>query len=1236
MMSDPRGFPGNERFQIQRCLGSGGMGVVYEALDRDRNEVVALKTLRWTDPSAIYRLKREFRTLVGIVHPNLVALYELFGEADEWYFTMELVKGSRFLEFVRPDVLAVERLRSALAQLATGLVALHSAGKLHRDLKPSNVVVTPEGRPVILDFGIAADMVAGEDPLRTAEDGIWGTAEYMSPEQGRGEASAASDWYAMGCMLYEALTGRLPFAGAALRVLLEKAQQDPPDPSKVKPGLPADLVALCRDLLARRPERRPGAEEILSRLSVALPAPGTVATGPSPASALLIGRDAQLAELERAFGLAQSGRAVLTIVRGPSGIGKTALVRRFVEQLAADDRAVVLSGRCYVRESMPYKGLDGVIDSLTRFLRTLADRDLDRLITRDLATVLQLFPVLGRVPKLLQLPTPQRDVVDPVELRRQRFSALQGLFRRIAAEKPVVVHIDDLQWGDADSIMLLDSLLAPPDPPALLVIASFSSEDTASPPPFLRTLLGRTGTESCRELQLSPLSEVDTRRLAHALLETERREGSGGMRGRAGRAGRAGPDAHEGSDGVDAIVREAAGNPFLVEQLVHYLALRPPNGKAATSGVSLGAVLEARLAQLPSGARTLLETLALAGQPLDAAVARDVAGLQEDERQLVALLQAERWLKDTRSAERLELYHDGIRRALVARIDPARVQRMHLSLATAMEARRADDAETLYEHYLEAGQRERAQRCATQAAVKAGRALAFERAALFYRRALALTPEGGAEAAALYGQLGEALANAGRVRDAAEAYSRAAALSSPSDALELRRLAGEQFLIGGRIQEGLDMLKSVLEATGLGLSKSKGRAVVSLLWHRAWLRLRGLRFVERRAAAIPSAQLARVDVCRTVAEGLAHLDTIRAADFQTRHLLLALRAGEPDRLARALALEGGFTAALGGRSRWYDRLLAEAEGLGRRIQSPHVLGLRAVMNGAAAYFAGEFERARDATRQAERLLLEHGIGIAWELVTARFYHALSLYYLGEVEELSRCAAAYLKDAAERGNRFAALMFRTGPTNATWLFADDVAGARTALTEALAEWPERPFGSPHYMAMTAQGRIELYAGTPRNGWEAIERAWPALRRTGLFRIQAARTTARQTRASCGIGASRTAHAGAASLLAAAERDAAAIAAERASYCAPTAALLRAGVASRRGDEAAAVRALRAALAGFEACHMKLFLAVTERRLGELIGGDEGRALVHQANTWMTAQGIVNADRMTATLAPGFSD
>lgn len=1240
MTVDLRSFPGNERFQIERCLGSGGMGVVYEALDRDRNEIVALKTLRWIDPTAIYRLKREFRTLVGIVHSNLVALYELFGGEDEWYFTMELVKGSRFLEFVRPNGLAVDRLRPALAQLATGLVTLHRVGKLHRDLKPSNVLVTPAGRVVILDFGIAADKVRSGDPLRTAEDGIWGTAEYMSPEQAHGEASEASDWYAMGCMLYEALTGRLPFTGPALRVLFEKGQQDVPDPRKVARDLPADLVALCRDLMAREPERRPSHKEILARLGVAASARSSVATASVAASvsvsAQLIGRDAQLAELEGAFELARTGHAVLTLVRGPSGIGKTALVRRFIDQLVAEERAVVLPGRCYVRESMPYKGLDSVIDSLTRFLRTLPEGEIDRLITPDLATVLRLFPVLGRVPKLLQLPIPPHEGWDAVTLRRRRFSALQGLFRRIGAMKPVVVHIDDLQWGDADSIMLLDALLSPPDAPALLVIASFSSEDSDSPPPFLKTLLARTGTESCRDLVLSPLSDMDTRRLAQALFETERRvgRGSGGAR-RSWADAATRPDSGEGTESVEAIVREASGNPFLVEQLVNYLAGLPAVGApAATSGVSLGDVLEARLAQLPPGARTLLETLALAGQPLDAAVARDVAGLSKDERQLVALLQAERWLKATRTAERLELYHDGIRRALLARIAPARLPQMHLSLATAMEARGAGDPETLYEHYLEAGQPARALGCAQQAAAKAARALAFERAALFYRRALTLASEVGAEAADLYAHLGEALANAGRVRDAAAAYSHAAALSSPADALELRRLAAEQLLMGGRVQEGLDMLKSVLDATGLGLPKTTGRAVLSLLLHRVWLRLRGLRFSERPAASIPAAQLARIDVCRTVAEGLGHLDTLRAADFQTRHLLLALRAGEPDRLARALALEGGFTAALGGRSRWYGRLLAEAEALGRRLESPHALGLRAVMAGLASYFAGEFERARDATKQAEGLLLEHGIGLAWELVTARFYHTVSLYYLGEVEELTRCRSAFLKDAAERGNRFATLMFSTGPTNASWLFADDVAGARRAMTEALAEWPEQPFGSPHYMAMTARGRIELYAGTPRAGWEAVERSWPALRRTGLFRIQSVRIAARQIRATCAIGTSGAMSGSETRLLATVERDAAAIAAERAPYSGPTAALIIAGVAAGRGSLDAAVCALRAAITGFDACHMNLFLAVSRRRLGELLGGDEGHELVRQANGWMTLHGIVNADRVTATLAPGF--
>lgn len=1204
------------RFRTVNRLGSGGMGVVYEVLDLNRDQVVALKTLRSSDAAAIYRLKREFRTLADIAHPHLVALYELFGDESQWYFTMELVPGCEFLEYVRPDALDVTRLRSALAQIADGLNAIHEAGKLHRDLKPSNVRVTPEGRVVILDFGLSADVIRPDESLRTLEEGVWGTAEYMAPEQSDGKAMPASDWYALGCMLYEALTGRLPYEGKPLAVLVDKRLEDPVRPDSVTPGSPPDLVELCMALLARTPADRPRGAEVLRRLGVFKPTRLAGHVGTRQPAELFVGRAHELADLENAFAVVRPGRPAAVLVSGPSGIGKSAVVQRFLHRLTADGRAVVLAGRCYVRESMPYKGLDGVVDSLTRFLRTLPEAELAPLICPDVRSAVALFPVLGRVEKIWSAVEPEEQSSDPVQLRRQRFAALRELLRRISATKPVVLHIDDFQWSDADSMVLVDFLFEPPDPPALLLVASFSSGDSDSHP-LLHSLLARTDAARWRVVRVGPLSEEDARRLAHRLL---------------------GAAASEDREPLDAIVREAGGNPFLVEQLVQYARVSRQEQRAGQAGqLTLRDALEGRLAPLPRGARAFLETLAVAGRPIDAAVARDVAGLGGDERPLVALLQADRWLRPTSSAERVELYHDRLRRTVAGWIDPERLRTVHLRLANAIEARRSDDPEALYEHYAEAGERGRARSCAAEAGDKAAGALAFERAALFYRRALELTPETTAAAGPLYSRLGDALANAGRIGDAADAFARAAEVASPQDALELRRRAAEQLLIGGRIEEGLQMLQSVLAAAGLRLAKTHGRALLWLLYRRLRLRLRGLGFVERVPTLIPPGALTRIDVCRTVSEGLAHLDTIRATDFQTRHLLLALNAGEPDRIARALALEAGFVALGGGRvRRRSDRLLAEAKALAERIRSPHARGLCSVIVGITAYFRGDFLASRDAMMQAEALLLEHGVGVTWELVTARLYHTLSLFYLGELPELARCANVYLRDAAERGNRFARMMYRSGSTNVTWLVADQVEAARQALHEALAEWPDRPFRTPHYMAMTAEGRINLYAGRPGEAWEQISQAWPDFERAGLRRIQSVRITSCQLRASCAVAACRVLPGERVRLFGTAERDIQSLAGENAQWSLALACLLRAGVASVRDDAAAACGHLRQALAGFERCNMQLFAAATRRRLGEQLGGDEGRALVAFANAWMAAQHVKNPDRMTAMLAPGFAE
>src|SRR5687768_2905524 len=259
----------SSRFQVRRRIGSGSFGVVFEAFDPVRNEVVALKVPRHATPEALYRFKREFRSLTDIAHRNLVRLYELIAEGEQWLVSMELIRGTTFIDHVRreapppeespyetqarPEPMRADigRLRTALAQLVGGVTALHNAGKLHRDIKPSNVLVADDRRVVLLDFGLVmdTDTRASEESTSTS-----GTPAYMSPEQGGGQPlGTASDWYSVGIMLYETLTGQVPFRGTYVDVINQKRSGDVPPPSTIASGIPGDIDALCRDLLRLDP-----------------------------------------------------------------------------------------------------------------------------------------------------------------------------------------------------------------------------------------------------------------------------------------------------------------------------------------------------------------------------------------------------------------------------------------------------------------------------------------------------------------------------------------------------------------------------------------------------------------------------------------------------------------------------------------------------------------------------------------------------------------------------------------------------------------------------------------------------------------------------------------------------------------------------------------------------------------------------------------------------------------------
>ncbi|HVH66262.1 MAG TPA: AAA family ATPase [Gemmatimonadales bacterium] len=1227
MLAPGDSFQSTGRFLIGRRLGSGGMGAVYEAYDRERQETVALKTLRWQDPAALYRFKKEFRVLSDVAHPNLASLYELVAEGDDWFYTMELVDGVDFLTHVRPELRGrppgerrsgahppqpsdVPRLRTAFGQLVDGVAALHHAGIVHRDLKPSNVLVTGAGRVVILDFGLA-DIVAPVARLQTREDGVWGTAEYMAPEQVDGQRGPANDWYAAGVMLYEALTIQLPFEGNSLKVLADKSREDPPRASKLVRGLPEDLVELCHALMARDPAARPEDSEIVRRVGGSAPAT-SVAGAPQPSRpGLLIGREQSLAQLREAFDTVCSGQAVTLYVQGPSGIGKTTLVRHFVETIEREAAVLLLSGRCYERESVPYKALDGVVDTLSHYLKTLPGPQVSALLPEGVSALTRLFPILLRIEAVgeRRSGSREREPSDPLELRRRGFACLRELLTRLSLRQRVLVFIDDLQWADPDSVVLLEDLLRPPQAPPLLLIACFRSEDLDSLP-FLRALLSQAGAVRCRTCEIGPLTSAETLRLAEELLAS-----------RAGEAAR-----H-----ATTIVREAAGSPFLVEQLVRYV-LDSAVSTGAT-GVGLAETLEARMRALPEGARPLLATLAVAGRPVDARVARKAAGLEGDRRPLVEGLLKAHFVRSSGSPSRLELYHDRMRETMVAGLPPRAVAAIHLRLAQCSEELGLDDPEALFEDYVAAGVHDRAAVYATRAADKAFAALAFDRAALLYRRALELPRARPAEVTALQAKLGDALASAGRCPAAAEAYLEAAASSAPADVLEYKRRAAEQLLISGHLQAGLDVIRTVLQSVGLKLAATPRRALLSLLYRRAALRFRGLGFHERSASEVAAHELTRMDACWAVAVGLALVDNIRAADFQARHLLLALRSGEPHRIARGLAIEAGSTATRGrpGRQR-AAVLLAAARDIAERIHSEHALALCELMSGIAEYHEGRWESGRRFAERAEQMLLECG-GVPWELSTAQLYQAYACYFLGDIRELTRRSRVFFDRARERGNLFAGYIFRSGFSNLTWLAADDVAGAERALEEAVREWQQEEFGIPHYLAMLARCNIQLYRGRPDRAWEIVTGAWPGLARSVLLRIQGIRINTRDLHARCALAASGGS---AAPLVAAAARDMRLLEAERLPWSDALSLLLRAQLAAARGEETVVPALLEQAIAAFEATHMALHANVARRRLGEACEDrDAGRVLVARVDGWMREQGIHNPACLTQVLAPGLA-
>lgn len=1192
------------RFKVISRLGTGGFGEVYRVSDQQEGGThLALKILRSSNPDSLHRFKREFKSVAEIIHPNIIRLYELFRFGERWMFTMELVEGVDLLRFIsglRPES-RHSGLYRCFSQLAAALRKIHQAKLLHRDLKPSNVLVTGEGRVVVLDFGLVRAFTDTPGSLFT----FAGTPEYMAPESANGaRLTEATDWYAFGTMLYQALADRLPFEGHFIDILRRKQMELPPAPVQLKSTVPLSLSALCESLLQPDPSQRGGYDDVIRSI------PEVVC--PKQAESRvdeLVGRTELLDDLYKS---ARELKDCPTLIHlcGPSGVGKTSILRELKTRLGQDSSVLVFAARCYQGETVPYQSLDDLIDHIAQYFRQLPKSTVDMLLPRNFGLLVRIFPVLA--------PFMSGDVrcthsLNSFDLRSLALGALREMLGRMNERSQIVLVIDDLQWGDADGCAALKELFESSDSPPILGLLAYRTEDVedSSALQTLRAAPVPSARVRVTHIKLGELGSGDCQELAEKLL------------------GYAVPTAS-----AERIVQQSGGNPFLIHEIARWLRLSGGN-ITEQEDFSLTEVVQSRIEQLSADARYCLQLVTAAGQPIELQTLRiamgtfDIHGVR-DQLMSNCLIRS----RTIRGQEQIEPYHDRVRTTLLSLLDPQTRIRCHGELAHALRSTAAQDAERIAFHYKEAGDLEQCAIFALTAARRAIDILAFREAARFFEMALSTQTLTDLDQKTAHRECAEAFANAGLGQRAAEHYFDASSRATEHEQLECNLRAAEELLHSGHIDEGLQTFAAVLRDVGLDSNETHGTFLFRLLLRRILLNIHGIRWRERSIADTVRHELLRIDACSSVAIGLALVDVIRGSALQSKSLMLALRAGESCRIARALAMEAGYTSTRGVKAESKaERILVQARSLCAKTQDPRAAGLTAVMSAAVSWNMGKWNESYERARLAREGLQNRRDRATWERDTAAIFEVDGLRWRGSWCQMKQLLPLLLEDARSRGDLYAESILQMHAGSCSELANDNPDGAREGL-RILERWSNSGFHVEHLVETHNQVEIALYLGRGEDALTKILRVWPALRKSLLLHVQTLNIQMRSLLARAYVSASMMTNAAEHRrvLLERAREQCRRIQKEGAPWGGALAKIVLANIDLAAGSREAAIMSFQQAEDLCQTAGMHLHQNVVRRCRAQLMQDEAGHRLLEASNHELQREGIICPERFSQVISP----
>jgi len=1000
-------FRGTTRYSPIRLLGMGGMGAVYEVEDSLTRARLALKIMLTQEPQRLLRFKQEFRVAAELHHKNLVRLFDLEEDAGRWFFTMELVDGCDLLKRLQPsdnqdestlaglsgtvdepaltdDLVTkaastqpclIDPFRAAMAQILDALEFLHSRGIVHRDLKPNNVLVEPNGAVRLLDFGLASRMEP--NAALEASGAIVGTLGYLSPEQCRGEpATPASDLYALGCMMFQLLTGQLPFLGTPSQVIHAHTNRTPPRVQRRVSGIPEDIAEICYRLLAKKPEERPSLSEVRAALwSIQHTAEGNSGNGPAAKAVNVrnpfVGRTKELETLVAHLEKAKTGAMQWVLVSGQSGIGKSTLSSNLVAE-AERLGFLGINGRCYERERVPFVAFDRAIDALIAELMTWSQERREPLLD-SLDVLQQVFPGIHLLLSDQRKSNPLlQTIADPHERYRCAARGLCQLLVECQRQTPLLMVIDDLQWADEESIDLLSTLVAQSS--GRIFILGLTRPEGLEATNQLSRLLPLANAQ----ITLNGLTRDEVRKLAIDVATT------------------AIDDTR-----ADELLAQSDGNPFLLLQLLGYLAAPQLSPRAER----LLAVAATAHGDSP---RALLATASgLSVSDFDLALAELLSG---------RVLKALPVPSAEGKLERLDLYHDRIRETTYRQLDPEYRRLLHREHALTLEAQSnpkdgTAPFEALLKHWTEAGDHPKRLHFTSKAAEQAAEKLAFRRAAQLFRSLLDELPadEPPLVTAARWERVAAFYEYGGQLNEACKGYEQALRIwEACSEHTEERQVAllrlrgrlAENLMATCQIPEGLAMYTKGLETLELRFERTLPQRAAVIGWLKLKLALtpvtNWLQFRQTEKTEFEITQLRFFD---EMVRALAPLWVMPTLEIMSRAELLAHRIADKHLLHR-IRVNKVWVAALLTNSG--PKRLAELHVLLDQAQEDAVknqvrLGTEIVQVTRAVlyYWAMDFDRARRENEAAQAGLAKQGLADAYDGHVARMLYIHCLYAQGD-------------------------------------------------------------------------------------------------------------------------------------------------------------------------------------------------------------------------------------------------